>query len=162
MGGPVVDLTFSTTAPDTELNVRMWDVAPDGSAQGLVTRGTYRSVDAPGAARHARFQIAPQSYRFPAGHQLKVEVAANDSPYYQQSNVPAVVQVSRLELTLPLHVDAPKAAAAATPSSVKASTAGAPSGSLPATGGPQQSGLAVALMALGLAGVSAKGRRSAR
>ena len=30
-------------------HARLWDVAPDGSAQGLVTRGTYRVVDGPGA-----------------------------------------------------------------------------------------------------------------
>ena len=59
MGGPVVDLTYATTAPDTELNVRVWDVAPDASVQGLVTRGTYRSLDGPGTGLHARFQIAP-------------------------------------------------------------------------------------------------------
>jgi hypothetical protein len=102
MGGPVVDLAFSTTAPDTQLHVRMWDVAADGSAQGLVTRGTYRSVDAPGTGRRARFQLNQQGYRFPAGHRLKVEVTANDAPYFQVSNVPAVVQVTGLQVTLPL------------------------------------------------------------
>ena len=149
MGGPVVDLAFSTTAPDTELNVRLWDVAPDGSAQGLVTRGTYRSLDTPGGGHHARFQIAPQSYRFPAGHNLKVEIAANDTPYYQQSNVPAVVQVTSLELTLPLHEQGPAPATAAQPS-VKASTATAQGGSLPATGGGGRSTLALTLAACGL------------
>jgi predicted acyl esterase len=102
MGGPVVDLTFSTSAPDTQLHVRVWDVAADGSAQGLVTRGTYRSVDAPGTGRRARFQLNQQGYRFPAGHRLKVEVTANDAPYFQVSNVPAVVQVTGLQVTLPL------------------------------------------------------------
>jgi predicted acyl esterase len=157
MGGPVVDIGFSTTAPDTELNVRLWDVAADGSAQGLVTRGTYRSLDLPGADRHARFQIAPQSYRFPAGHKLKVEVAANDAPYYEQDNVPSVVQVSRLELTLPLHVEAPLPAAPSQPS-VNAAAARTPSGALPATGGTERTGFAVALMGLGLVCVSAKRR----
>jgi hypothetical protein len=102
MGGPVVDITYASTAPDTELNVRMWDVAADGSVQGLVTRGTFRSLDGPGVGLRARFQIAPNGYRFPAGHSVKLEVTANDAPYYQQSNVPAVVQVERVELTLPL------------------------------------------------------------
>ena len=149
MGGPVVDLAFSTTAPDTELNVRLWDVAPDGSAQGLVTRGTYRSLDTPGGGHHARFQIAPQSYRFSAGDTLKVEIAANDTPYYQQSNVPAIVQVQRIELTLPLHDQREAPAAAALPS-VKASTATAQGGSLPATGGRGRSTLALTLAACGL------------
>jgi predicted acyl esterase len=161
MGGPVLDVTFTTTAPDTELNARLWDVAPDGSAQGLVTRGTYRSLDAPGASHQVRFQIAPQSYRFPAGHALKVEVAANDLPYYQQDNIPAVVQVTRLAITLPVHAQA-TTDAAAKPSSVLAATAHAPTGALPATGGERWAPVALALLALALLGVSARRRASVR
>ena len=102
MGGPVVDLKFSTTGEGVPLSVRVWDVLPDGSAQGLVTRGTYR-VDGPaGPNRKARFQIRPQGYVFPAGHRLKVEVTANDSPYFQASNVAAEVIISKLSITLPL------------------------------------------------------------
>ena len=89
--------------------------------QGLVDRGTYRSLDRPGAGRRARFQLAPQGYRFPAGHRLKVEVTANDVPYFQQSNVPAVVQVESMSITLPLleATTAPAAPAApAAPESV--------------------------------------------
>lgn len=102
MGGPVIDVEFSTTAPDTQLHARLWDVAPDGSAQGLIDRGTYRSLDAPASGLHARFQLTPQGYRFLAGHKVKVEVTANDVPYFQQSNVPAVVQVAGISITLPL------------------------------------------------------------
>jgi hypothetical protein len=102
LGGPVVEVGFTTSAPDVPLSVRMWDVAEDGSEQGLVTRGTYRVAEGPGDGV-ARFQLAPQGYRFPAGHRVKVEVVANDAPYYQASNVPAVVEVERLEVTLPLH-----------------------------------------------------------
>jgi predicted acyl esterase len=101
LGAPVIDLTYLTTAPDTELNVRVWDVAGDGAVQGLVTRGTYRSLDGPGEALSARFQIAANGYRFPAGHFLKVEVTANDAPYHQPSNVPAAVRIDRMEITLP-------------------------------------------------------------
>jgi predicted acyl esterase len=161
MGGPVVDVTFSTTAPDTELDIRVWDVAPDGSAQGLVTRGTYRSVDPPGTNHHAAFQIAPQSYRFPAGHSLKVEVAANDFPYYQQDNVPAVVQVNRLAVTLPLHEQALVGAVAKGPA-VLAATAHAPTAALPATGGQPWGRVAGGLLALALLGLSARRRAAAR
>ena len=53
--------------------------------------------------RTVRFQLAPQGYRFPAGHIVKAEVTANDTPYMQKSNIAANVSVHRLELTLPLH-----------------------------------------------------------
>jgi dienelactone hydrolase len=101
LGGPVVELTYATTAPDTELNVRLWDVAPDGT-QALVTRGTYRSLDGPGAGLVALFQIAPTGYRFAPGHTIKLDVTANDAPYRQPSNVPALLAPSRAVLTLPV------------------------------------------------------------
>jgi predicted acyl esterase len=148
MGGPVLDVTFTTTAPDTELSVRLWDVAADGSAQGLVTRGTYRSLDPPGPGR-ARFQIDPQGYRFPAGHRLKVEVAADDAPYYQQSNVPAIVQVERVELTVPVF-DETASAAPQPPERPASVSAGTGARGLPATGGTGHAFVAITVLALGL------------
>ena len=146
MGGPVVDLTYTTTAPDTELNVRLWDVAPDGSVQGLVTRGTYRSVDGPGQDLRARFQIAPNGYRFPAGHTVKLEVAANDAPYYQASNVPAVVTVSRAEVTLPLL--APSPPVPSPPGDATAAVGASRPAGLPPTGGTQGAGAGVVVLAV--------------
>ncbi len=103
MGGPVVAFTFTATGTDVPLSVRLWDVAGDRSVQGLVTRATYR-VDGPANRRRTvRFQLAPQGYQFPAGHIVKAEVTANDTPYMQQSNTPAQVSVHRFAITLPLH-----------------------------------------------------------
>ena len=146
MGGPVVDLGFTTTAPDTQLHVRMWDVTPDGSAQGLVTRGTYRAVDPPGPGRRARFQLNQQGYRFPAGHRLKVEVTANDAPFMQVSNVPALVQITSLKLDLPL---LPRTGTATPPRAPAPAAAPSPSdAALPATGPTALPGaLAVTLLA---------------
>jgi predicted acyl esterase len=101
MGSPSVTVTYLTSAPDTQLMVRIWDIAADGTVQGLVTRGAYRSLDGPGMGLTARFEIAANGYRFPAGHSLKLEVTANDAPYYQPSNVPAAVGIDRVELVLP-------------------------------------------------------------
>jgi predicted acyl esterase len=150
MGGPVVDFGFATTGPDTQLHVRMWDVTSDGSAQGLVTRGTYRSLDAPGTARHARFQLDPQGYRFPAGHQLKVEVTANDAPFFQASNVPAIVTVERLQVTLPLHVSPTADAGARQPRSGPVATSPASPAQLPATGTSMTALAALATLGLAL------------
>jgi hypothetical protein len=152
MGGPVVDITFSTTAPDTQLHARLWDVAADGSAQGLVTRGTFRSLDAPGDGRRARFQLAPQGYRFPAGHRLRLEITANDAPYFQVSNVPAVVQVASVALTMPL---LSTAQAAGLPGGTVTPRASAPArtrgANLPATGaGSTVAWFAVAVVSLAI------------
>ena len=155
MGGPVVAVAFTTTGPDVPLSVRLWDVAADGSAQGLVTRGTYRVAEGPGAI-DVTFQIAPQGYLFPAGHRIKVEVTANDAPYFQASNIPAVVTVEALTLTLPL-LEVP---GAPVPGS------GAPgAASMPATGGGAVSpmlALLAAVAALGLAQAARSARTAAQ
>lgn len=101
LGAPVIDVTFATSAPDTELAARLWDVDPASGKQALVTRGVYRSLDGPGTELRARFQLAPNGYRWLAGHSIKLEVTANDAPYYQGSNVPALVAISTTSLTLP-------------------------------------------------------------
>jgi len=102
MGGPVIDLSLDITGPEVPVTVRLWDVAPDRSRQGLVTRGTYRMDEPVGRRRSVRFQLAPQGYRFEAGHTLKVEVTANDAPYTQASSIDADVTVRRMTLTVPL------------------------------------------------------------
>ncbi len=168
MGGPVVDIPFTASGPDVPLSVRLWDVDAGGDAQGLVTRGTYRVAEA-GDGR-VRFQLAPQGYRFPAGHRIKVEVVANDAPYYQASNIPAVAQVHGLKLTLPL-LERPSRPSPSTgtereertdDAAVSGPTGSAPSGqTLPATGTPVGAAGALVL-ALSYALASAARRRSPR
>lgn len=104
MGGPVVAIGYSTTGADTQLDVRVWDVAPDGSEKGLVTRGSYRSTTPAGAGRTATFQLAPQGYRFATGHTIEVQVTANDEPYHLADKAHTDVTVHRVRLTLPLWV----------------------------------------------------------
>ena len=156
VGGPVVEVAFSTTGPDVPLSVRLWDVAADASEQGLVTRGTFRVADGPTSGT-ARFQLAPQGYRFPAGHRIKVEVAANDSPYYQASNVPAVATVDALELILPL-LEPPgrPGDGGSAPTSPPVSDPDRPA-PLPVTGGIPTLALATGLVILGT-GVLARRR----
>jgi predicted acyl esterase len=102
MGGAVVDLTFSADATGIPVAVRVWDVDEAGDAQALVTRGVYRVEGGAAPAEvQARFQLAPQGYRFPAGHQLKVEVTGNDSPYLQESNIAADIAVHRMSIAMP-------------------------------------------------------------
>lgn len=100
LGAPVVEIAYSTTAPDAELNVRLWDVTPTGK-QALVTRGTYRSAGI-GTDLAARFAIAPQGYRWRNGHAIKLEITANDAPYRGANNVPGVAIVEAASLELPV------------------------------------------------------------
>ena len=169
MGGAVIDVSFTTTGPDVPLSARLWDVTRDGSAQGLVTRGTFRVADGPGATS-ARYQLAPQGYRFPAGHRIKLEVTANDAPYFQPSNIPAVVAIDGVELTLPLRTEPPAAAPAAPANLPRERDTGGldgaagSGGSLPATGGtrPGPAVAVLSMLAAALTFVAGRSRRAAQ
>ena len=144
MGGPVVDIAFTTTAPDVPLSTRLWHVTADGSRQGLVTRGTYRVAEGPGAAS-ASYQLAPQGYRFPRGDRIKLEVTANDMPYLQASNIPATVAVEGVDLSLPL-LEEP-----ADPDATPSAEGQAFPQQLPATGDRERLPVALAVAAIALA-----------
>jgi hypothetical protein len=81
----------------------VWDVAPDGSAQGLVTRGVYRMGPAAPSGTSVSFQLNTTAYRFEAGHTLRVEVTGNDAPYLLANRQASDIEVSDLRLVLPEH-----------------------------------------------------------
>jgi hypothetical protein len=80
----------------------LWDVAPDGSSQTLVARGTYR----PSGTGTEVWQLHANGWRFAAGHVPKLELLGADAPYTRVSTGAFSVSVGQLELRLPTH-DAP-------------------------------------------------------
>ena len=99
VGMPQLRLRYSTTAPDVQLNARLWDMAPDG-VQTLITRGAYREVGAqPGAM--ADYPLFGNHWRIEAGHTLRLEVANSDAPYLRADNFPALTSIEDARLVLP-------------------------------------------------------------
>jgi X-Pro dipeptidyl-peptidase C-terminal non-catalytic domain/X-Pro dipeptidyl-peptidase (S15 family) len=101
IGLPRLTLSFTSTAPDTELNSRLWDVAPDGT-QTLVTRGARREVGTDVGARTITYELFGNAWRFEAGHRLMLEVAPDDAPYLRADNFPATVTIENAKLELPV------------------------------------------------------------
>jgi hypothetical protein len=109
LGAPTVQASLQVTddssqapyvtgpAGGTQLDARLWDVAPNGSAL-LLTRLLYR----PRVAGPQKFQLHPIGYRVPAGHHLALELRGSDAPYGRPSNEPFVITVGALHLTLPV------------------------------------------------------------
>ncbi len=81
-----------------QIALRLWDVAPGGTSQTLVARGSYR----PSGQGTEVFQLHANGYRFEAGHVAKLEMLGSDAPYGRPSNAPSRVEVERLELRLPV------------------------------------------------------------
>lgn len=109
LGAPTVSASLTVTdatsqapyvtgpAVGTQLDGRLWDVAPDGSAL-LLSRLLYR----PRSSGEQPFQLHPIAYRVAAGHRLMLELRGSDAPYGRPSNEPFVISVDGLRLNLPI------------------------------------------------------------
>ena len=102
-GCPLVRLHASSQAPRVQLDVRMYDVGPDGSRQ-LITRGTYTADN--GALPIGEQDLTIPTYgnlwRLPADHALRIELTNLDSPYITPSRVPSVTTVSNVSVEIPI------------------------------------------------------------
>jgi ABC-2 type transport system ATP-binding protein len=104
-GQPLVFLTARIVAPRVQLNVRLFDVAPDGTKQ-LITRGTFTIDRGALASAAAETAVMIPTYgnvwRTPASHRLRIELTNVDSPYITPSRIPSVTVVSRVRLDVPV------------------------------------------------------------
>ena len=102
-GCPLVRLHASSLAPRVQLDVRMYDVAPDGSRQ-LITRGTYTADN--GGLPIGEQDLAIPTYgnlwRLPSDHTIRIELTNLDSPYISPSKVPSVTTVSNVNVEIPI------------------------------------------------------------
>ena len=89
------------TAPDFELNSRLWDVAPNGS-RTLVTRGAYRGGPSLGPATIV-YEMFGNAWLVRPGHRLQLELLQDDSTYLRPDNVPSTVTIEKIRVELPVH-----------------------------------------------------------
>jgi hypothetical protein len=82
----------------SQVDARLWDVAPDGSSQLLVARGTFR----PDHQGRAVWQLHPAAWRYKRGHTIKLELLGNDAPYARVSNAQFTAELTKLRARLPV------------------------------------------------------------
>jgi hypothetical protein len=99
VGLPRITLDYTATAPDFELNARLWDVAPDGS-RTLVDRGAYRG--GPDLSGTAAYELFGDAWALAADHRLQLEILQDDSTFLRPDNVPSTVTIQSARITLPL------------------------------------------------------------
>ena len=99
LGSPTVIARIGTADPFAQVVARLWDVAPGGQ-QRFVTRAAYR----PDVGQSAKqvFQLDANGWFFAPGHVAKLELLGRDPPYARPSNSVFSVDVSDLELRLPV------------------------------------------------------------
>lgn len=100
IGSPTIAADLQVTGAriqDTQIALRLWDVAANGASQVLAARGVYR----PDRSGRAVFQLFPGAYRFEPDHTPKLELLGQDAPFLRASNGAFQITVSNLELRLP-------------------------------------------------------------
>jgi ABC-2 type transport system ATP-binding protein len=98
-GQPAVRLRASTSGPRVQLNVRLIDVAPDGTRQ-LITRGTF-ILERIGSA-DLTIPTYGNLWEAPHDHLLRLEITNLDSPYINPSRIPSVTQITQVRLEVPV------------------------------------------------------------
>ena len=98
-GQPTVSLRTFTLAPRVQLNVRLFDVAPDDTRH-LVTRGTY-VLDAVGTA-DVIIRTYGNAWEAAPDHVMQLEITNLHSPYITPRRIPSVTHISDVRLELPV------------------------------------------------------------
>jgi ABC-2 type transport system ATP-binding protein len=94
-----VRLRGTVAGADVQYDVRLWDRAPDGSVR-LVDRGTFKVVGSPGEI-DIRIPLFGNSWRFPTGHDVLLEVSNVDAPFLRPNNLASTTVVQSVRLRLP-------------------------------------------------------------
>ncbi|MEP7105562.1 MAG: hypothetical protein ABI838_06930 [Chloroflexota bacterium] len=90
-------------APETSLDVRLWDAGPDGHTR-LVSRGAYR-IDAPAYNRLYEVIEVPffgNHWTFAAGHKIRLDITQADTPTFRPSSLPSSLTFEPPRLDLPV------------------------------------------------------------
>jgi dienelactone hydrolase len=103
IGQTRVSTTVSGAAPGQQLNVRLYDLYPNGT-QVLVDRGVHTLA---GDSETVELDLHGNAWRFAQGHRIRVEVAQDDDPYVRRSDQAAVIAVSAVRLAVPIRENAP-------------------------------------------------------
>ncbi|MGH2953505.1 MAG: CocE/NonD family hydrolase C-terminal non-catalytic domain-containing protein [Solirubrobacterales bacterium] len=103
IGATEVEAEFTLHGPATglQLNARLYDLAPDGTAT-MVDRGPRRVSAAEADAGRVAFQLHGQAWRFAAGHRIRLELAQDDQPFVRATDVGSSLELAGARLTLPV------------------------------------------------------------
>ena len=103
MGAPTIVADINSQGANSQIAVRLLDVAPGGGNERLVARALYRpEINSDATPTRQVFQLHPNGWRFEEGHVAKLELLPNDTPYGRSSNGQLPVTISNLELRLPV------------------------------------------------------------
>lgn len=105
IGGTIIsiDYTASTTEGNFQLDTRLYDVFPNGTAV-LVDRGPKRVTDPSGSVT---YQLHGNGWRFETGHRIRVEITQNDAPFLKASVIASTAELTGVRLRVPVRESQP-------------------------------------------------------
>lgn len=98
-GQPTISFRTFSPVHRVQLNVRLFDVAPDGTRH-LVTRGTY-ILDSEETA-DVMIRTYGNVWEAAPDHLLQLEITNLDTPYITPSRIPSVTHIADVRLELPV------------------------------------------------------------
>jgi hypothetical protein len=102
IGGTKIAIDYNaTTAEGLQLNTRLIDVFPDGTAV-MVDRGVRRVTDPSGTVQ---YQLHGNGWRFEAGHRIRVEIS--QAEFLKPSDVPSETTITGARLRIPVREKQP-------------------------------------------------------
>lgn len=99
-GLPLVELKYETEATDYWIAARLFDQDPEG-AMTLVTRGLCRVNEAASDRTCETFALFGNSWTFPKGHAVVLELSQADQPFLRRNNFPSTITYPDVKLNLP-------------------------------------------------------------
>jgi dienelactone hydrolase len=101
LGGGTIKIDFGATGPVGQMDVRLYDVLPDGTAV-MVDRGPRRLTTAEVSGGSVTFELHGNGWRFPAGHRVRIELAQDDDPFVHRTETPSSASLSSAVLRIPI------------------------------------------------------------
>jgi uncharacterized repeat protein (TIGR01451 family) len=107
IGATTVSIDYSVlpaaaTEGSLQLDARLYDVVPDGSAV-MVDRGVRRVTEPSGTVS---YQLHGNGWRFEAGHRIRIEIAQDDDPYLKASSISSSATLTGVRLSIPVREEA--------------------------------------------------------
>jgi hypothetical protein len=99
IGGTKLSIDYdATTAEGLQLNSRLYDVFPDGTAV-MVDRGVRRVTSAAGTET---YELDGNGWRFAAGHRIRIEVDQDEGQYVKRSVIASSAVIHGVRLSIPV------------------------------------------------------------
>lgn len=104
LGTPTIEADISSTGVNDQIVARLYDYDPAGIGhERLISRGVYRPMNVGGGFTHQTFQMMPQNYTLEAGHTVKLELLATDSPFTMTSKIThqQPIEIKNMKFAIP-------------------------------------------------------------